>query len=57
MIDAVLDTTVILHLYRKYQPAIIWFNNQQLYGVTTTTWLEVMQGASNKAIRIGAKPF
>lgn len=29
MIDAVLDTTVILHLFRKYPPAINWLNNQQ----------------------------
>jgi predicted nucleic acid-binding protein len=49
MIVAVLDTTVILHLFRKYQPALNWFNNQQTYGVTSITWLEVMEGASNKA--------
>lgn len=49
MINAVLDTTVILHLFRKYPPAIQWFNNQQRYGVTPITWLEVMEGTSNKA--------
>ena len=49
MIDAILDTTVVLHLFRKYQPAIHWFNNPQRYGVTAVTWLEVMGGASNKA--------
>jgi predicted nucleic acid-binding protein len=49
MIAAVLDTTVILHLLRKYQPALNWFNNQQTCGVTSITWLEVMEGASNKA--------
>jgi predicted nucleic acid-binding protein len=49
MIDAVLDTTVILHLFRNYLPAINWFNNQQRYGVTSITWLEVMEGATNKA--------
>jgi predicted nucleic acid-binding protein len=48
MIDALLDTTVVLHLYRKYQPALLWFNNQQRYGITAITWLEVMEGASNK---------
>jgi predicted nucleic acid-binding protein len=48
VIIAVLDTTVILHLFRKYQPALNWFNNQQTYGVTSITWLEVMEGASNK---------
>ena len=49
MINAILDTTVVLHLFRKYQPAIVWFNNPQRYGVTSITWLEVMVGASSKA--------
>lgn len=49
MIDAVLDTTVIIHLFRGYAPALAWFNNQQHYGVTTTTWMEVMQGVKSKA--------
>jgi predicted nucleic acid-binding protein len=49
MIDAVLDTTVILHLFRKYQPATKWFNNAQHYGVTSITWMEVMEGTNNKA--------
>ncbi|MFC1961293.1 type II toxin-antitoxin system VapC family toxin [Chloroflexota bacterium] len=49
MIDAVLDTTVVLHLFRKYPPALDWFNNQQRYGVTSTTWMEVMRGANSKA--------
>jgi predicted nucleic acid-binding protein len=49
MIDAVLDTTVTVHLFRNYQPAISWFNNQQRYGITSISWLEIMGGASNKA--------
>lgn len=48
MIVAILDTTVIVHLYRKYSPAIAWLENQQLYGITAITWLEVMEGATNK---------
>jgi predicted nucleic acid-binding protein len=48
MIYAILDTTVVLHIFRKYQPAISWFNNTQRYGITTTTWMEVMEGTSNK---------
>lgn len=48
MIDAVLDTTVVLHLFRKYQPALNWFSNQQRYGVTSITWLEIMEGVNNK---------
>src|SRR5689334_20705299 len=55
MIDAIVDTTVVIHLYRKYQPAIVWFNNQQRYGVTATSWLEVMTGASNKEMQAQCK--
>ena len=55
MIDALLDTTVVLHLFRKYPPAINWFNNPQRYGVTSITWLEVMEGASNKANQAQSK--
>jgi len=57
MIDAIVDTTVILHLFRKYQPAIKWFNNQQRYGVTSITWLEVIEGASNRANLMLCKGF
>jgi predicted nucleic acid-binding protein len=49
MIDAVLDTTVILHLFRQYPPAVNWFNNPQRFGTTSITWLEVMEGTSSKA--------
>jgi predicted nucleic acid-binding protein len=55
MIDALLDTTVIVHLFRKYRPAIDWFNTPQRYGVTAITWLEVMEGASNKASQAQCK--
>jgi len=49
MIDAVLDTSVILHLFRKYAPALNWISNPQRYGVTSVTWLEVIEGTTNKA--------
>lgn len=48
MIDAILDTTVIIHLFRKYQLAVNWLNTQQTYGVTSITWLEIMEGSSSK---------
>jgi predicted nucleic acid-binding protein len=48
MIVAILDTTVMLHLYRKYAPAITWLDSPQSYGITAITWLEVMEGATNK---------
>src|SRR5512145_871718 len=55
MIDAVLDTTVILHLFRKYLPALNWLNTQQHYGVTSITWMEVMEGATSKANQAQSK--
>lgn len=56
MIDAVLDTTVIIHLFRRYQPAVQWLINSQLsFGITSITWLEVMEGASNKASQVQCK--
>jgi len=53
--DALLDTTVVIHLLRRYQPALAWFNNNQVYGVTSTTWLEVMEGTTSKANQTQAK--
>jgi len=48
MIGGILDTTILIHLFRKYQPAIQWLNTQQQYAVTSVTWLELMEGTSNK---------
>jgi len=53
--DAVVDTTVVIHLLRRYQPALAWFNNNQVYGVTSTTWLEVLEGTPGKAHQAQAK--
>lgn len=53
--DAVVDTTVVIHLLRRYRPALAWFNNDQVYGVTSTTWLEVMEGTTGKANQVQAK--
>lgn len=55
MIAAVLDSTVVLHLFRKYEPALTWFNTQQTYGITTITWLEVMEGTTSKANQLQCK--
>jgi predicted nucleic acid-binding protein len=46
---AVVDTTVVLHLLRRYEPALDWFNTDNVYGVSSITWMEVMVGARNKA--------
>lgn len=44
------DSTVLIHLLRRYTPALTWYEAQtQRLSLTSTTWLEVMQGASSKA--------
>lgn len=47
--NGILDTTVIVHLLRHYQPALTWLNTSNIYAVTSTTWMEVMEGTSSKA--------
>lgn len=49
MIQGILDTTVVLHLFRRYPPALAWYDTPQRHGITTITWLEVMEGTRNKA--------
>jgi predicted nucleic acid-binding protein len=53
--DAILDTTVIVHLWRRYPPALNWFRNNGVYGVTSTTWMEVMRGSTSKATQAQAR--
>ncbi|MBN2303728.1 MAG: PIN domain-containing protein [Anaerolineae bacterium] len=53
--DAILDTTVVIHLLRRYQPALAWFNTTQVYGITSTTWMEVMEGTTGKADQVRSK--
>ena len=53
--EAIVDTTVVIHLLRRYKPALAWFNNNQTYGVTSTTWMEVMQGTTSKANQTQAR--
>ena len=53
--ESIVDTTVVIHLLRRYQPALAWFNNNQTYSVTSTTWMEVMQGTTSKANQTQAR--
>jgi len=53
--DALLDTTVVIHLLRRYQSALSWFNTTQVYGITAITWLEVMEGTTGKAHQTQSK--
>jgi predicted nucleic acid-binding protein len=45
----IVDTTVILHYFRHNSQARKWVDSQPFrLSVTSTTWMEVMEGASNK---------
>ena len=56
MIIALVDTTVIVHLYRRYAPALTWYGSQsQRLGITPITWMEVIDGAGSKAKQIASK--
>lgn len=50
MTIAIADTTVVLHLYRRYIPALTWYGSlSQPLGISPITWMEVMYGAGSKA--------
>jgi predicted nucleic acid-binding protein len=49
---AVLDTTVLIHLFRKNPSAHTWIRSQQgTFSITSITWLEVMRGVPNKNVQ------
>lgn len=49
MITGIADTTVALHVFRKYAPAREWLDSQATPpGFTSISWLEVMYGAPGK---------
>ena len=46
----IVDTTVVLHYFRKNPAAHAWVDSQPVrLSVTSVTWMEVMEGASSKA--------
>lgn len=50
MTTGIVDTTVIIHYFRKHPAARAWIDTQSApLLVTSITWLEVMRGAPGKA--------
>jgi predicted nucleic acid-binding protein len=46
----IVDTTVIVHYFRNYVKAREWVDTQaEQLSLVAITWMEVMEGASNKA--------
>ena len=49
MTTALADTTVVVHLLRRYASALAWYGSQtQQLSVVSVAWLEVMQGATSR---------
>lgn len=50
MTTGLVDTTVVIHYFRKNRVAQAWVDTQPArLSITPITWLEVMRGASGKA--------
>lgn len=48
MTVAIADTTVLVHLYRRYAPSLTWYGSlSQPLGITPITWMEIIVGAAN----------
>lgn len=43
-----LDSTVIVHLFRHYLPAMNWFDASQTFGIASITWMEMVVGVTSK---------
>ena len=48
LMEAILDTTVIVHLLRRKREALDWLKTESIVGITTITWMEIMGGTSSK---------
>ena len=49
MVDALLDTAIVVDLLRAYTPAAQWINSQnQTFGVTKFVWMEIVRGCEDK---------
>ena len=50
MTVGVVDSTVIVHLFRKNPSALTWYASlSQPLAITPITWMEIMYGAAGKA--------
>jgi predicted nucleic acid-binding protein len=46
---AFIDTSILIHLYRKHPNAVAWLKSQtQLLSITSIVWLEFMDGVPSK---------
>lgn len=49
MVKALVDTSVVVDIFRNYTPATTWLNAQtEIIGITRFVWHEVIEGCPNK---------
>lgn len=50
MVNAFLDSDIIVDILRNYPPAVVWLAAQDVapFGITPILWLEVVNGAPNR---------
>ena len=48
--DGLIDTSIIIDVYRGYNVAVQWFstNSTKVFGITPIVWMEMVGGAPNK---------
>ena len=49
MVACLLDTVVIVDVLRKYAPALDWLKDQPEPGITSVVWMEIIEGAWDRA--------
>ncbi len=58
MVDALIDTSIIVDILRGYQPAIEWMDaKRQMLGVSRLVVLEVLEGVQNRPAQKNAIAF
>lgn len=48
MVEALLDTAIIVDVLREYPPAVAWLGQQGQLGVSSVVWLEIIEGAPDR---------
>ncbi len=48
MVEALLDSAVVVDLLRGYPPALKWYSTQNALGICRLVWMETIRGAENK---------
>lgn len=59
VINAILDTSILIDLLRAFPPATDWFSGlgRQRVAITPVVWMETIQGATNREKRSQAIRF